>query len=113
MKYLDDLLKYLAQQQIKVVVFDLPLTDAYRRLLPEKFWTGYDKNVSEICQKRGADHLNIDADWKAFTNQDFMDSVHLNLPGGLKLTRPIALFAANKFHLRTFEELRGDEKKMF
>ncbi len=109
----DSLLKYLAQQHIKVVVFGLPLTSINRQILPKKFWQLYSENIITTCKKYDADWIDIDNDFKAFSDSQFLDGVHLNLPGGERLASTIALFAANKFHWRTFAQLRNDEKKMF
>ncbi len=110
---LQELLSYLAKEHIKVVAFNLPLTEQNRNLLPETFWSIYNNQIASICRSNGADFVNLDLDWRAFENKDFVDTAHLNLPGGLKLTRPLALFIANKFHEVDFAELRRREYKMF
>ncbi len=109
----DALLAYLSQMNIKVLVIDMPLTNDNRKLLPASFWQTYTDQIIKTCRKYGAEFLDINNDWKAFGDEDFIDSVHLNPPGGLKLTRPISLFGANALHLHSFEQLRKDEHKMF
>ena len=113
LEYLDTLLSLLREQKIKVVVFIMPLTPSNRKLLPDSFWSYFIQKISTMCQKHDADWLDIDADWRAFTKEDFVDGVHLNLPGGLKLTRPIALFGAKKIGNVKFDELRRREHSMF
>ncbi len=110
---LDGLLNFLRQQHILATVFDLPLTEDNRKLLPTNFAQFYYDQTIAICKKNQADIIMLDADWKAFNSADFIDSAHLNLPGGLKLSRPIALFSANKFKWRTFKQLRQNETKMY
>ena len=112
MQCFDDLLKFLAQQKIKVVVFGMPLTTANRKLLPAEFWSYYNNQISQKCKKYDADWIDIDTDVKGFNDKEFMDSVHLNLVGGHRLASTFALYIANKFHWRTFEQLQADEKKL-
>jgi len=106
MRCFDSLLGYLARHKIRAVVFDLPITAANKNLLLHEFWNTYTDKIIEICKKNAADFVDINNDWRAFNDQDFVDSVHLNLPGSLKLTRPVALFTANKFRHLSAEELQ-------
>jgi len=110
LRCLNALLSYLAQQQIKVVVFDLPLTTSNRKLLPDSFWQFYNQQISQMCKENDADWININ-DLQTFTDKDFMDSVHLNLPGGQRLTTTLALYIANKFNRKIFAELQHNESK--
>jgi hypothetical protein len=112
MHNLDILMSYLADNKIKIVVFDLPLASANRKLLPASFWQSYNLRISQLCKKYGANRINIDEDIKAFKDNEFIDGIHLNLPGGLRLTTTIALYTANQFHLKTFEQLVSNEYKM-
>jgi len=101
----DLLLSYLARQNIKVVAFDLPLYSRHKQLLTNNLCRAYVQGVMEVCRKNNADYIDLVNDWQAFNDKDFIDSTHLNLPGGLKLTRPIAFFVANKFHWKTFDQI--------
>jgi hypothetical protein len=112
LNYFEALLSLLAHQQIRVVVFDLPLTSSNKNLLPANFWSAYTQQISTICKKYDADLIEIDKDVKGFSDKEFMDSIHLNLVGGHRLASTLALYIANKFHYRTFAELESHEKEM-
>lgn len=105
MNYLDSLLKYLAQQHILAIAYNSPISAANRKLLPDKFWKYYDKQISEICSKNGADYISADRVVLPFEDNEFIDGIHLNLAGGLRWSRPLAVYMANKFHRITFPEL--------
>ncbi len=106
----DSLLKYLAQLQIKVVAFNLPLKADNKKLLPDTFWKCYDGRISEICRKNGADYVSVDKVVLPFKDNEFIDGVHLNLAGGHRLSKTIALFIANKLGPKTFQELLARDK---
>jgi hypothetical protein len=97
LRCLDLLFKYLAQQGILVAVVEMPLTNYNHILLPEGFWSFYKLKVQEICRKNGVDYWNTESIWDDFSILEFHDSIHLNLHGGLKITRPIVLATAYKF----------------
>ncbi len=109
MGYFDSLLKYLAQQQIPVVVFNLPLTASNKKLLPATFWKYYNEHVSETCRKNGADYVSLDQVVLPFEDNQFIDGIHLNLAGGHRLSKTIALFIANKLHIKTFQQLLAND----
>ncbi len=105
MNYFDSLLKYLAQQQIRIVVFNFPISAANKKLLPDNFWKYYDDRISEICRKAGADYISAEQVVLPFQDNEFIDGVHLNLVGGLRWSRPVSVYIANKFHWKKFQEL--------
>lgn len=107
------MLFYLKKQNIKAVVFSLPLTTKNRRLLSKNFWTFFNQQLNEISKKNEADLIDIDNDVKGFKDEEFMDDAHLNLRGGLRLSSTIALYTANKFHWKTFAQLEQRERRMF
>ena len=112
MRYFNILLKYLAEQHIKVVVFNLPLTIANKKLLPTNFWSFYNQQIKKACNQYNADWVDVNKEVKGFGDNEFMDSIHLNLIGGHRLANTMALYIANKFHWKTFVELESCERKM-
>jgi hypothetical protein len=108
---LDSLLKYLAQQHIPVVAFNLPISESNRKLLPDKFWTYYDKRISDICKRDGADYISADRVVLPFERSEFADGIHLNLIGGLRWSRPVAFYIANRFRSKPFKELLDKSNK--
>jgi len=96
---LDLLFKYLAEQGISVSVVEMPLTNYNHILLPETFWSFYKTKIKETCRKYEVDYWDTESIWDDFSSLEFCDSVHLNLHGGLKVTRPVVLATAYKFHL--------------
>jgi hypothetical protein len=101
----DSLLKYLAQQRIQVVAFNFPISAANKKLLPDSFWKYYDDSISEICRKNGADYISAERVVLPFQDNEFIDGIHLNLAGGLRWSRPMSVYIANKFHRKKFQEL--------
>jgi hypothetical protein len=96
---LDSLFRYLKEQHISAVAIELPLTFANQILLADNFWRYYKKRVAEICRKNDVDYWDTTSIWGDFSLSEFSDSVHLNIHGGLKLTRPVVLSVIYKLHL--------------
>jgi len=105
MDCLDVLLKYLAQQHIQAIAFNCPISAANKKLLPNNFWKYYDDRISKICRKNGADYISADRVVLPFEDNEFIDGVHLNLTGGLRWSRPVAVYIANRFRWKTYQEL--------
>jgi hypothetical protein len=89
LEYLTELLRFYKQENIKVMIVDMPLTAANRGLLPSVFWTSYKGGLKTACADNGARYLDLSAD-KLFKTSDFVDTVHLNAGGGTKLIDKIA-----------------------
>jgi hypothetical protein len=87
--YLKALLDFGKQENIKVLVVDMPLTPVNRSLLPPVFWTSYKIGLKQACSTADAEYLDLSAD-PAFLPSDFVDTVHLNAGGGTKLINRIA-----------------------
>ena len=87
--YFSALLSYTKQEDIKVMVVDMPLTAINRALLPPVFWTSYKTGLKAACAQAGARYLDLSAD-PSFVLADFVDTVHLNAGGGTKLIDKIA-----------------------
>jgi hypothetical protein len=89
LEYLSALLKFYKQENIKVMIVDMPLTAVNRGLLPPAFWTSYKNGLQTACAENDAKYLDLSAD-QLFQTSDFVDTVHLNAGGGTKLIDKIA-----------------------
>jgi hypothetical protein len=89
LEYLNALLKFYKQEDIKVMIVDMPLTAVNRGLLPPVFWTSYKGGLKAACGDNDAKYLDLSAD-QLFETSDFVDTVHLNAGGGTKLIDKIA-----------------------
>jgi hypothetical protein len=89
LEYLSALLKFYKQENIKVMIVDMPLTAVNRGLLPPIFWTSYKGGLKAACAEYDARYLDLSAD-QLFRPSDFVDTVHLNAGGGTKLIEKIA-----------------------
>jgi hypothetical protein len=108
---LDSLLKYLVQRHIAVIVFNLPISQSNRKLLPNEFWTYYNERINKICRKHGADYISADRVVLPFEETEFADGIHLNLIGGHRWSRPVAFYIANRFHSKPFQQLLSQANK--
>jgi hypothetical protein len=99
-EYLTALLKFYRNENIKVMLVDMPLTAVNRNLLPPIFWASYKGGLKAACAENEAKYLDLSAD-KLFDNSDFVDTVHLNAGGGIKLIDKIADTVSQDAALRT------------
>lgn len=103
-EYLNALLNFGKQENIKILVVDMPLTAINRGLLPPVFWTSYKTGLKQACTATNAEYLDLSAD-AAFAPSDFVDTVHLNAGGGAKLINRIAdVVAKNPKLCETFSK---------
>lgn len=93
-EYLGALLNYGKQENIKMMVVDMPLTAVNRGLLPPVFWLSYKGGLQKACAETGTYYLDLSAD-PSFNMTDFVDTVHLNATGGTKLIDRIAATVAS------------------
>lgn len=89
MAFFKEFLSEMKSQGIKVLVVGLPTLPMNRQLLPEKFWSKFRGAVSTTCEENGASWLDLTADGR-FEKADYLDTVHLNAYGGMKLFNTIA-----------------------
>jgi hypothetical protein len=89
MTYFKDYLNFLSDQGIRVLVVGMPLTQLNRDILPGDFWQAFRGRILLSCGSAGADWLDL-SDSATFNNDDFVDTVHLNADGGVKLAAQIA-----------------------
>jgi hypothetical protein len=110
LNYFATLLKYLAAQHIQVVAFNFPISAANRKLLPDKFWKYYYERIDEVCRKNGAHFISADRVVLPFKENEFIDGVHLDLVGGHRWSKTVAVFIANKYGPKTYQQLLTREK---
>jgi hypothetical protein len=89
MEYFKNYLSYLSDQGIHVLVVGMPLTEMNREILPADFWQEFRGRLLLTCGSAGAEWLDL-SDNKDFDVSDFVDTVHLNADGGIKLADKIA-----------------------
>jgi hypothetical protein len=85
----DATLREAREHGIKVLLVNMPLTQANMRLLPAGVYDRYLKRVQESAQLYDAQVLDLN-DGKTFSAADFCDPVHLNGNGGRKFMELIA-----------------------
>ena len=89
MTYFKNYLSYLNDQGVRVLVVGMPLTEMNRTILPNDFWQEFRGRLMLSCGGAGAEWLDLSEN-PDFTVSDFVDSVHLNADGGIKLAAKIA-----------------------
>ncbi len=88
-KFFEQLLAYLKQEDIAVVVVGMPSMEPNRALLPDDFWREFRSYVKDTCGQYRANWIDLTAD-SQFQKSDFLDMVHLNAIGGIKLANSVA-----------------------
>jgi hypothetical protein len=81
--FFEAFLANMRDNDIKVVVVQMPLLAPNRSLLPDTFWKSYDQKIATLCKEYDA-HFENWADSDYFVVDDFLDTVHMNASGGLK-----------------------------
>ena len=89
MQYFKSYLSYLSDQGVRVLVVGMPLTSINRDILSTDFWQEFRGRLLLTCGASAAEWLDL-SDSKDFTVDDFVDTVHLNADGGVKLADRIA-----------------------
>ncbi len=89
MAYFKNYLNFLSDQGVRVLVVGMPLTQQNREILPGDFWQEFRGRILLSCGSAGADWLDL-SDSPDFSVDDFVDTVHLNADGGVKLAKEIA-----------------------
>lgn len=87
--FFSNLLAYLKEKNIPVLVVGMPSLWPNRDLLPPTFWNEFKRTVAADCTKYGADWMDLSELDDRFTSADYLDLVHLNSSGGSKLLEEI------------------------
>jgi len=88
-KFFNAFLARLKEENIKVLVVNMPATMPNRALLPDAFWHEFKTYLSSTSTKYGASYIDLSDDFR-FISTDFLDTVHLNAMGGARLFNIIA-----------------------
>jgi hypothetical protein len=89
MAFLRSWLADLRKQGIAVTVVCMPTTEANRKLLPASFWQRFRRDVAESCRTNQADWFDM-SESPFFQPSDYLDTVHMNAEGAVKLFPAIA-----------------------
>ncbi|MBA3857039.1 MAG: hypothetical protein C0507_09050 [Cyanobacteria bacterium PR.3.49] len=87
--FFEEMLRRMKDQNVKVLVVDMPTLEKHRAMLPPTFWAEYKQKIDDICKRQTATHFYL-ADSPEFSTDDFVDLVHVNWRGGGKLLAKIA-----------------------
>jgi hypothetical protein len=98
MAYFKDYLNFLNDEGVRVLVVGMPLTALNRDILPADFWQEFRGRLLLGCGSTGAEWLDL-SDSPEFGVSDFVDTVHLNADGGVKLAKKIAARVASSREL--------------
>jgi hypothetical protein len=77
------------EQNTKVLIVSMPITDLNRQLLGDFKWKLYKESIKVVALSEGASFLDLESSGQ-FSDQDFMDTVHLHAQGGIKLLTILA-----------------------
>jgi hypothetical protein len=91
MKYFQAFLSAMDQSGVRVVVVAMPSLPMNRALLSLNFWREFKETLSANCKTYNACWLDL-SDSSEFEKSDYLDTVHLNARGGLKLFPRIAAY---------------------
>ncbi len=95
-RYFEELLSFLADQDIKVIVVGMPSQACNRQLLSQGFWTEFRGFLARTTQNHGGTYVDLFDDKRFLAGKDYLDTVHLNRWGGGKLVKAIAEATANR-----------------
>jgi hypothetical protein len=97
----------MKEKHIKTVVVGMPTLPMNRALLPESFWSTYRQNVADLCRRHNAQWWDMSQD-DTFQKCDYVDTVHVNSRGAVKLVQTFAhLVAGNPELAQCFNALPG------
>lgn len=91
-RFFSQFLEDMQNRGVKVLVVGMPSLQMNRDLLTPKFWAEFRQNLATSCKQHDASFLDLSADPK-FVKSDYLDTVHLNAWGGMKLFSSIADYA--------------------
>lgn len=105
-----ELLKNLQESNISTIVVNMPTLPCNHNLLDASFWTAYRRDISRMCAETGSHWVDL-SESNDFTRSDYVDTVHLNDKGGLKLFHKLAKVIASDQQLiatlRSKQQLAG------
>ena len=90
-KFFLDFLKLTSNNNTKILIAAMPITSVNRQLLPDYVYAAYKENLRVFSRACGAHFIDLD-DSGCFSDQDFLDTVHLNAAGGIRLLELISKY---------------------
>ncbi|HEY9778016.1 MAG TPA: hypothetical protein V6C81_29910 [Planktothrix sp.] len=82
-------LSLMQEKDIKTVVVGMPTLPMNRALLPNSFWSSYRQSLASLCTANGAQWCDMSEN-EQFQKHDFVDTVHVNTRGAIKLISAFA-----------------------
>ncbi len=84
LSYFQKLAMSCQKNNIRLVVFNMPLMASNKKLLDTKLYQKYLADTAEITKQSGGTYIDLDVPG-VYSQNDFLDSAHLNATGGKKL----------------------------
>ncbi|MDR3612715.1 MAG: hypothetical protein P4L53_04060 [Candidatus Obscuribacterales bacterium] len=84
LSFFKEMLTDLRNRGCDVIVVQMPTLPMNQVLLPETFWQDFKQTLANLCVENKASMLDLTQD-KDFQKSDYLDTVHLNDHGGIKL----------------------------
>lgn len=106
--FFEEMLKRMHEQNIQVLVVDMPTLMRNRAMLPISFWVEYTTKMESICAKQHAQYLFLSAS-EDYNKMDFVDTVHVNFRGGAKVLNRIAEELATRPQLASVLQSSQDQ----
>lgn len=78
-------------RSIKLVLVNMPLSEANRKLLPAQFYSQFNSRITELTKSNDIPLVDLSSSAE-FTDSDFDDTVHLNAGGGAKFLQKVLPF---------------------
>jgi hypothetical protein len=100
LSFFREMLTDLRNHGCQVMVVQMPTLPMNQVLLPETFWQDFKQTLAGLCVENKASMLDLTQD-KDFRKSDYLDTVHLNDHGGIKLFEKLskALCDDSQLHL--------------
>lgn len=87
-RFLESFLQLCNERDIRVILVNMPLTNANKGLMPTGVYQRYSATIASAARKFGCRLVDLDA--MSFSDDQFFDPVHLNESGGSKLLQIVA-----------------------
>lgn len=86
--YLEKLLKLCSDQNVRLVLVNMPVTSKYKGSVSKSLLSKYSKDLRNFAQRYKVEYINLDD--SQFAAQDFVDSLHVSPAGGMKVATRVA-----------------------
>ena len=86
---LADTIRLCRENEVEIIFFELPLSDILQEHLPPNLVERCRGKVQRLCDAHGVRFFTLERLGLTFTDADFMEQVHLDYHGALRLTRAL------------------------